>query len=223
MTTDERIDQLFALLTEWRRFPNYQLERRADIFFALYLRDILRHCYPGNDFDLIIPEFPLRYGSIRDKDQGNSSNLSAKVDYVCVDRNNKFCVLLELKTEERSLSKAQFENMENALRKDYEMLTNGVRELLMHTKEKSKYTTLLNYLDTPLTADHGRAASGTPESGMKLAIIKPTANRDACPKDCKVISFEDVATILNQLPNTGDGLTLSFLKALKDWKEPLGH
>lgn len=221
MTSEARIDQLFSLLTDWRKLPNYQLERRADIFFALYLRDILRHCYPSNEFDLIIPEFPLRYGSIRDKDQGNSSNLSAKVDYACVDRTNKFCVLLELKTEERSLSKAQFANMENALRKDYDMLTNGVRELLMHTKEKSKYTTLLNYMDAPFTAVHGRGASGTPESGMKLAIIKPTADPDACPEDCKVISFDEVASVLKNLPEPADHLTRTFLIALEQWKEPM--
>ena len=33
--------QLFDRLDEWRDFPNYQLERRADIFFSLYLVEAL--------------------------------------------------------------------------------------------------------------------------------------------------------------------------------------
>jgi len=35
------IDNLFNLLDDWRTLPAYQLERRADIFFALYLDKIL--------------------------------------------------------------------------------------------------------------------------------------------------------------------------------------
>lgn len=33
----KQIDTLFDRMDAWRHFPNYQLERRADIFFALYL------------------------------------------------------------------------------------------------------------------------------------------------------------------------------------------
>jgi hypothetical protein len=35
------ITDLFDRLDAWRHFPNYQLERRADIFFALYLPEVL--------------------------------------------------------------------------------------------------------------------------------------------------------------------------------------
>jgi hypothetical protein len=40
-------DRLFDLLDDWRRLPAYQLERRADIFFALHMEEIIRarsHC-----------------------------------------------------------------------------------------------------------------------------------------------------------------------------------
>jgi hypothetical protein len=226
MNTDQRIEQLFSLLTEWRAFPNYQLERRADIFFALYLKEILRDKYPDNEFELIIPEFPLRYGSIREEDQGNGANRSAKVDYVCVDRVNEFCVLLELKTEERSLRVDQFENMKNALKAGYAALLDGVRELIKHTKEKGKYTTLLKYLDAEVPTNAGamaRHGSGTPMSGMKMTIIKPTANESTCPEDCDVISFDAVAAALGKIAGPSDHLTQAFISALANWREPISR
>jgi hypothetical protein len=36
------ISKLFHLLDNWRNLPSYQLERRADIFFALYLDKIIK-------------------------------------------------------------------------------------------------------------------------------------------------------------------------------------
>ena len=60
------IEKIFDLLKKWYKFPKYQLERRVDIFFALYLPDILkkkRKNYVIDEekkYDYIIPEFPLR-------------------------------------------------------------------------------------------------------------------------------------------------------------------
>ena len=41
-TSSEYIDQIFNYLDEFRQLPAYQLERRADIFFALHLKEILQ-------------------------------------------------------------------------------------------------------------------------------------------------------------------------------------
>lgn len=35
-------ERLFDLLDDWRNLPSYQLERRADIFFALHLEIIIK-------------------------------------------------------------------------------------------------------------------------------------------------------------------------------------
>ncbi len=42
------VDSLFDRLDAWRHLPNYQLERRADIFFSLYLAEALEEKY-GTD------------------------------------------------------------------------------------------------------------------------------------------------------------------------------
>ena len=36
------IERVFKLLDNWRHLPDYQLERRADIFFALFLPEVLK-------------------------------------------------------------------------------------------------------------------------------------------------------------------------------------
>jgi hypothetical protein len=37
----EPIQQLFENLDSWRHLPAYQLERRADVFFSVYLHPML--------------------------------------------------------------------------------------------------------------------------------------------------------------------------------------
>jgi hypothetical protein len=54
-----QIDKLFDLLDDWRLLPDYQLERRADIFFALSLPEIIKGKFNKN-IEYIIPEFPIK-------------------------------------------------------------------------------------------------------------------------------------------------------------------
>ena len=47
---------IFDLLDKWRHFPSYQLERRADIFFAAFLPDLIDDKYKSIP-RTIIPEY----------------------------------------------------------------------------------------------------------------------------------------------------------------------
>jgi len=73
------INKLFDLLDDWRHLPAYQLERRADFFFAIHLETILKKLY-GLTTDLIIPEFPVRIGEIPEK--RSNLNRSFKIDWL---------------------------------------------------------------------------------------------------------------------------------------------
>ena len=84
------LPQVFDLLTQWRDLPNYQLERRADIFFAVYLARVLEEKVGLAIDPILIPEFPL-------KKDGN--NLSNKADYLLLARDKSQAFLVELKTE----------------------------------------------------------------------------------------------------------------------------
>ena len=56
------IEQIFKLLRNWYKLPKYQLERRLDIFFVLYLPDILSNLKGIHikSYDNILPEFPIK-------------------------------------------------------------------------------------------------------------------------------------------------------------------
>ena len=39
---EDKIEKIFKLLKKWNKYPKYQLERRLDIFFTIYLPEILK-------------------------------------------------------------------------------------------------------------------------------------------------------------------------------------
>lgn len=59
------ISDLFNLLNRWRHLPNYQLECRADVFFALFLPEVLEKECDIKIKQPLIPEFPV------DKNKGD--------------------------------------------------------------------------------------------------------------------------------------------------------
>jgi hypothetical protein len=92
------INAIFANMDVWRNLPAYQLERRADIFFSIYLPEILSHKF-GVKIEGVIPEFPIRVGTIHEK---IAINKSFKVDYLAKANDSKTIIFVELKTDEGS-------------------------------------------------------------------------------------------------------------------------
>ena len=91
-----RINAIFDNMDVWRNLPAYQLERRADIFFSIYLPEILFYKF-GAKVEGVIPEFPIRVGTIHHE---IDINKSFKVDYFA--KASKKIILVELKTDEGS-------------------------------------------------------------------------------------------------------------------------
>jgi len=77
----KRINEIFDNFDDWRHLPPYQLERRSDAFFSICLGIILKETY-AEKIQGIIPEFPVRIGTIYPK---NGTNRSFKIDYHTAD------------------------------------------------------------------------------------------------------------------------------------------
>ena len=135
----EPLDRVFDLLDRWRHFPAYQLERRADIFFAPYLAGVIGEVVGVEMDDRIIPEFPLRLGTLLD----DGSNQSVKVDYLVVARDRSCAVLVELKTDMASRRTRQDELMERACEVGMRGLLDGVIQIAPKSAEMEKYGHLL--------------------------------------------------------------------------------
>ncbi len=204
------IDNLFNLLDDWRTLPAYQLERRADIFFALYLDKILEK-HRGVKIDLMIPEFPVRLGSLPDNNP--QDNRSYKIDYLVYAAEQQRVFLLELKTDQRSLRGKQGEYLEQASEIKVSGLLEGLRAIYKATIQKVKYNNLLQKLETIGWIERTgsdfiiHAPNITPE----VLYIQPT-NKD---KNSDVISFDNIIPILSAID---DPIAARFAISLEKWK-----
>jgi len=134
---------IFNRLTLWRNLPKYQLERRADIFFSLYLQEILEaRLAPVTLLPDMIPEFPIK--------KSGEQHLTVNIDYVMFSSDLKTVCLVEFKTDMGSNRPEQFEYLQEAKSR---IETNGFGGILKElvtvfekTQDKAKYLHLFSIL-----------------------------------------------------------------------------
>ena len=139
--TNPAIDDVFKLLDQWRHLPKYQLERRADIYFAMFLPVVCCKSFFEADFkDTIIPEFPLK------KD---GSFASTNVDYFALSKECDQFFLVELKTDLSSLGEEQDNYLKKAVEKNLKSLVDGIVCISSSPNApRGKYIHLLNQLSS---------------------------------------------------------------------------
>jgi len=93
--------------------------------------------------DRIIPEFPLRLGTLLD----DGSNQSVKVDYLVLAKDRSRAVLVELKTDMASRRDRQDELMRRACEVGMRQLLEGVVQIAPKSAEMEKYGHLLFELE----------------------------------------------------------------------------
>lgn len=204
------LDDIFSLMDEWRHLPSYQLERRADIFFAIYLPDILRHKLSVEP-QSIIPEFPVRIGTI---DSRRSNHRSYKVDYVVKLEGSLEVLFIELKTDMQSRRGKQDQYLNMSKQRGMKEILDGVQLIYSATKQKKKYKVLLHQLKKADFIYHSDPYSFKiidKDYKIKIVYIQPRATTS---DDKIVISFEDIAEILE---GKQDELSQRFAISLRDW------
>jgi hypothetical protein len=202
-----QINNLFNLLDKWRYYPSYQLERRADIFFALYLKEILQYKFKHNS-DNIIPEFPIRRGTIGMK---ISPNKSKKVDYVTIDQTKEEVLLIELKTDISSKNESQDDYLDRAVKMNIKALIDGIILIYAATNKKNKYNYLIDELVGIGWIDkEGETLINTSRDyKIRKVYIQPSGIGD------NIINFDD---IINALEDIDDGISIRFCESLNKWK-----
>jgi hypothetical protein len=211
MTSNQFVNQLFDKLDSWRHFPTYQLERRADIFFALYLPQVLKEVYDFNA-DKILPEFPVRYGDVHpEKDDWNKSY---RIDYVVVDRKQKKVLLIELKTDNNSLRKTQDQYLETAKFLNVPGLTRGFNRIMKASRSFKKYKIYLNELvelDWFFRVKQGLKVTDE-KYQIEIIYIAPDKSKTG---EKKCISFRMIAEILQK---NEDEVSKRFAQSLLEWQ-----
>lgn len=144
MTRDnEPLETVFALLDQWRHFPAYQLERRADVFFAVYLHEVMEGETGIMLRPTIIPELPLKRDLIWPE---RPSNQSVKVDYTLFAADLSKVLFVELKTDAASRRDSQDLYLERAQRLGFKRIVEGIREIVLATSAHAKYHHLVRAL-----------------------------------------------------------------------------
>ncbi len=138
----EEISQVLRQLDEWRHLPAYQLERRVDVLFGMFLPTVIGSVYGVSpDSCQVIPEFPLHKGKL----EKSTNNQSVNVDFAVFfeQRAEKHLCLVELKTDQQSISVPQIETMGLAAEVGAKKLLVGVLEAARASPRPRKYAHLI--------------------------------------------------------------------------------
>jgi hypothetical protein len=214
----DAIAQLFDRMDAWRHLPDYQLERRADLFFSLYLPEVLQAKLGFVVRPEIVPEFPLRLGTLY---PGRGSNRSVKVDYLALSADGGEAILVELKTDGNSRRDKQDAELAAAREAGMPRLLEGVIEIFHATVAKGKYIQLLNRLgrlglvevQTDLcekTANSCEVKVTCLSSRLRIIYVQPTAD------GADTISFDEFRAVVAA---HGDPVSARFAVSLKEWAD----
>ena len=207
----KEIDVIFDRLDMLALFPGYQLERRVDIFFALYLDRIINRRFheditPKN----IIPEFPLLKVEGKDGKQDYRPN---RVDYAVFGMKSLY--LIELKTSVGSRNKDQDEVLSRAKEKDLPTL---IREAFKIRDESGK-TEKYDYFERCLNdigIDHKALDKVIYGKDVKIVYIQPYERPSDKKQPYTIITFEQIITYISQ---KDDAIAERFCKSLNEWKK----
>jgi hypothetical protein len=229
------LNKIFDNLDAWRHLPTYQLERRADIFFSLYLKRAVEEKYGVTFRDELIPEFPVRIGTI---DSKKTVNQSYRIDYLMVSESGDLGLLVELKTDPLSVRPDQIDYLFSAKQAGLAALVGGVLELFRATPAKRKNFRLLESLERLglvkipeilrdiMGRDSLRGASlasrevrvaRTP-GNCKIVFIQPTVEqwqrKESSEEKTDAISFEDFARVVEA---DETAFAQRFAQSLRAW------
>lgn len=220
------IDLLFSRLDSWRHLPAYQLERRADVFFALYLPEVLAELV-GHPIDpTLIPELPLKHAS---------NNTSKKADYLLLSADRARAYLVELKTDVASRRDSQDAYLDEATRAGSREVVRGICDLVRASDHRRKYLHLVDRLARLglVEVPHGLAdvvfADGSAHrraASKLLAELRPSAVdlpieivfvQPAHDETQLCIDFERFAA---HVERRGDPFSRRFAASLRGWVSP---
>ncbi|MDE2860161.1 MAG: hypothetical protein OYI31_00505 [Chloroflexota bacterium] len=228
--TEKTISDVFKLLDDWRHLPKYQLERRADIYFALFLPVVLKGRFNLNAEPAIIPEFPLRKATLGIDSKGEESK---NADFFAYSEGDEKVLLVELKTDMKSRRDNQDDYLKTAKTKSLKELIEGVVCISKATTDYGKYAHLLHRLSLLRLVSGcdqvGKLASCEKKNGWKAAVgkvrnevkgeihphivyILPEKSQEL-PKEFTQITFDEFADVVEHYSEIGK----RFACSLRRW------
>jgi hypothetical protein len=162
MSLASSIEALFSRLDDFRRFPKYSLERRLDLFIALFIEEFLSTRYE-TPIRIVAPEFPLK--------KKGDSNLSTNVDYLLYREGPKPAwILLELKTAEKSFHEEQEAIYRWASGRGMQALIEDLRKIKRASDYKERYNVLIKQVNS---------INAPADAAIEIAYLAPARSSDS--------------------------------------------
>jgi hypothetical protein len=222
MNTQSRLEQLFRNLDQWRHLPNYQLERRADAFFSLYLPGLVQEKVGRPIEPIVVPELPILCSLIWSERQGMKS---VKADYLLLAEDRSEAYFVELKTDSESRRDAQDEYLKKACGR-FQAVIEGVIGIAKASSSSAKYASLLQLLasmrlvQVPASGPISREWFGSVKALPCPNVVKTIYLQPGPAKgDESVIDFKFVRSYLARYD---DEFSTLFAKYLERWEQRAG-
>lgn len=213
------ITELFERMDEWRHLPSYQLERRADVFFSLYLPEVLEKELGFPMREHLIPEFPVAKG-VLDSASG-PDNRTFKIDYLARSRDGESLVFVELKTDNASIRREQEHYLDEARDKGLPELLDALRAVITKTRARGKYGCLLAQLERLELVTNVRPGGSfdvtAPNTKPIVVYVQPRSAKvrtGTKPIADKTVLFATFAEIVGE---HNDPVSQRFAQSLREW------
>jgi hypothetical protein len=221
--------QVFGNLSKWKQLPNYQLERRIDIFISIYLKELIKDSIGESIEELLIPEFPINKKLF---DTNLQKNESYKVDYLTYSKNSNTVYFVELKANMNSRRTKQDQYLEKCLNLSFNEVIEGLKEIFIVTESWQKYFNLFtnleditlislpkDFIKEELRNKHKRKVFANKiiieNVKMKLLYIQPVKSEFSC-NDIVSIDYKSLYDILSKYTDDFSFQFKEFLKSNYD-------
>lgn len=229
----DALEMVFRNLDAWRHLPAYQLERRADIFFSVYLKGVVEELTGLALEETLLPELPIKRDLIW---PDRVTDASVKVDYALFTKDRSRVFFVELKTDGSSRRDAQDTYLSACARLGFRPIVEGIKAILLKTNAHHKYhhltTTLagLGYLKLPTELDaylYPEPRTGliaqlrqievtAIESKVEVVYLQPEATESGGER---CVDFAQFAAHVRRFE---DPVSRRFAESLERWRERPG-
>lgn len=204
----ELVNEIFDRLDEWRNYPAYLLEGRTDILFGIYLPNIIKKRF-GSTVDHIIPEFPIKAGSVFNADHTQSTH-PLKVNFLAICNTEQIVYMISIKADINSLRPVQHNHLIKAKQHNIRDIVDGILDIEHASMLKKKYNNLLQKLREVGWLDQSLTKNTAGQYQIKVVYIQPIDNNGLE----EIITFND---IIEYLSDKDDFFTQRFCQSLASW------
>ena len=209
------IAKYFETLRDWKKLPAYKAETRVDSIVGFALPQVFAH---ARDLEVVsvIPELPLRIGSVRPQHEGKRfANRSYKVDFFVVTACGKN-YLVEFKTDSRSRRENQDDYLQDAKSVGLTAIVTGILTLYSKTTYRQKYEHLLSKLKAAGLIE-GSGSTLEPSVAVDdLQIIYIQPHIKVGDKGLNIVDFKTLADAL-ETEFSGDEFMREAALAFRTW------